>query len=60
MKAFKISRKTKSTFIENSWSFGGGWNADVTFIDLLFFGAKIKNLHKYYISYRKEFINLKN
>ena len=56
---FKIRRKTKRIFIENSWAFGGGWDAQATFIDLLLFGIKIKNIHRYYISYRGEFSDLK-
>ena len=55
---FKIRRKTKEIFIENSWTFGGGWKANATFIDLTLFGIKIKNLDKYYITYRGEFIDL--
>jgi len=56
---FKIRRKTKEIFIVNSWALGGGWRADVTFIDLMLFGIKIKNLHKYYITYRGEFSDLR-
>ena len=29
------------------------------FVDLLLFGIKIKNLHKYYITYRGEFSDLR-
>lgn len=46
-------------FIVNSWAIGGGWRADATFIDLLLFGYKIMNLHKYYITYRGEFSDLR-
>ena len=55
---FKIRRKTKEIFIENSWAFSGGWKANATFIDLMLLGIKIKNLDKYYITYRGEFIDL--
>lgn len=55
---FKIRRKTKGIFIVNSWAIGGGWRANATFIDLMLFGIKIKNLHKYYITYRGEFSDL--
>jgi hypothetical protein len=54
----KIRRKTKRIFIINSWSISGGWYADVTFIDIILFGFRIKNLHKYYISYRGQFSDL--
>lgn len=56
---FKIRRKTKRIKILNSWAFGGGWKANATFIDLMLFGIKIKNLHKYYITYRGEFSDLR-
>ena len=52
---FSIRRKTKRIFISNSWSIGGGWYVNATLIDLLIFGVKIKNLHKYYITYRGKF-----
>ena len=52
----RIRRKTKQIFIENSLAFGGGWKQNITFVDLLLFGVKIKNLHKYYITYRNEFV----
>ena len=55
---FKIKRKTKQIFIVNSWAFGGGWKADATFIDLMLFGMRIKNLHKYYITYRGKYNDL--
>jgi hypothetical protein len=55
---FKIRRKTKGIFIVNSWAIDGGWKADATFIDLTLLGIKIKNLHKYYITYRGEFSDL--
>lgn len=55
---FKIRRKTKRIFIVNSWALGGGWTANATFIDLMLFGIKIKNLYKYYITYRDEFSDL--
>jgi hypothetical protein len=56
---FTIRRKTKGIFIVNSWAIGGGWRADATFVDLLLFGYKIMNLHKYYITYRGEFSDLR-
>ncbi len=56
---FKIRRKTKGVFIVNSWAIGGGWRVNVTSIDLMLFGIKIKNLHKYYITYRGEFSDLR-
>jgi hypothetical protein len=56
---FTIRRKTKGIFIVNSWAIGGGWRVDATFVDLLLFGIKIKNLHKYYITYRGEFSDLR-
>jgi hypothetical protein len=55
----KIRRKTKQIFIVNSWALGGGWTSYATFIDLMLFGIKIKNLHKYYITYRGEFSDLR-
>jgi hypothetical protein len=55
---FKIRRKTKRIFIVNSWALGGGWIANATFVDLMLFGIKVKNLHKYYITYRGEYSNL--
>lgn len=57
-RVFKIRRKTKQIFIVNSWAFGGGWKADATFIDLMLFGIRIKNLYKYYITYRGEYSDL--
>jgi hypothetical protein len=56
---FTIRRKTKEIFIVNSWAFSGGWRAEATFIDLMLFGIKIKNLHKYYITYRGKFSDLR-
>jgi hypothetical protein len=56
----RIRRKTKQIFIENSLAFGGGWKQNITFVDLLLFGVKIKNLHKYYITYRNEFVYCSN
>jgi hypothetical protein len=56
---FTIRRKVKRIFILNSWAIGGGWKADATFIDLLLFGYKIKNLHRYYITYRGKFSDLR-
>jgi hypothetical protein len=56
----KIRRKTKQIFIVNSWSFDGGWTANATFIDLILFGIRIRNLHKYYITYRGEFSDLRD
>lgn len=51
---FKVIRKTKRTFIQNRWAFGGGWYENVTFIYLTLFGVKVKTLHSYFISYRGE------
>lgn len=57
---FKIRRQTKNVFIKNSWSFGGGWSTNATFIDLLFFGFKVRCLHKYYIAYNGRFCDLRD
>ena len=56
---FSVKRRTKRIFISNSWAIGGGWHVNATFVDLLIFGVKVKNLHTYYISYRGEFSTIK-
>jgi hypothetical protein len=58
MKTLTIKRKTKRVKICSSWSINGGWWADITSIHLTIFGVKLMKLHKYYISYRGEFVKI--
>jgi hypothetical protein len=44
--------------IENDLAFENGWYANVTSIDLIFFGMKTSNLHKYYFTHRGKFSSL--
>lgn len=57
---FKIRRKTTRVLVEDLFADGQGVFVQGTFIDLLFLGIKVKNFHKYYISYKGKFINLEN
>jgi hypothetical protein len=58
MRIVKIRRRTRKIFIENDLAFENGWYANVTSIDLIFFGMKTSNLHKYYFTHRGKFSNL--
>jgi hypothetical protein len=58
MRIVKIRRRTRKIFIENDLAFENGWYANVTSVDLMFFGIKASNLHKYYFTYSGKFSSL--